>query len=112
MGPLQVAFCPLDTLESSLLANQEDSLPKLCSAWGLHGNISGMKERLSKMQAPGREASLLGKPRSQIQVMKGNAPSMWEPCLEEGSCPRCHMPPPPLPTRSRQPDTFPFPSSF
>ncbi|GAB5580826.1 chromodomain-helicase-DNA-binding protein 1 isoform X1 [Prionailurus iriomotensis] len=66
-----VAFCPLDTLESSLLANQEDSLPKLCSAWGLHGNISGMKERLSKMQAPGREASLLGEPRSQIQVMKG-----------------------------------------
>ncbi|XP_007086819.1 uncharacterized protein C17orf64 homolog isoform X2 [Panthera tigris] len=65
-----VAFCPLDTPESSLLANQEDSLPKLCSAWGLHGNISGMKERLSKMQAPGREASLLGEPRSQIQVMK------------------------------------------
>ncbi|XP_042770669.1 uncharacterized protein C17orf64 homolog isoform X1 [Panthera leo] len=66
-----VAFCPLDTPESSLLANQEDSLPKLCSVWGLHGNISGMKERLSKMQSPGREASLLGEPRSQIQVMKG-----------------------------------------
>nr|KAF6415111.1 hypothetical protein HJG59_001733 [Molossus molossus] len=39
------AFCPLDTPESSLLADQEDGLPKLCSAWGLHGNISGMKER-------------------------------------------------------------------
>ncbi|XP_072796377.1 CHD1 helical C-terminal domain containing protein 1 isoform X1 [Vicugna pacos] len=49
-----VAFCPLDTLESSLLADQEDSLPKLCTAWGLHSRISSMKERLSKMQAPMR----------------------------------------------------------
>ncbi|XP_006154518.1 uncharacterized protein C17orf64 homolog [Tupaia chinensis] len=57
-----VAFCPLDASERSLLADQEDSLPKLCSAWGLHGNISGMKERLSRMQAPGRETSLLGEP--------------------------------------------------
>ncbi|KAM8812008.1 CHD1 helical C-terminal domain containing protein 1 [Rhynchonycteris naso] len=47
------AFCPLDAPESSLLGSQEDSLPKLCSAWGLHSNISGMKERLSKMQAEG-----------------------------------------------------------
>ncbi|XP_024897374.1 uncharacterized protein C17orf64 homolog [Pteropus alecto] len=65
---LLVAFCPLGTPESSLLADQEDSLPKLCSAWGLHGNISGMKERLSKMQAPGCEASLSGEQRSRIQV--------------------------------------------
>ncbi|EPY86535.1 hypothetical protein CB1_000306011 [Camelus ferus] len=49
-----VAFCPMDTLESSLLADQEDSLPKLCTAWGLHSRISSMKERLSKMQAPMR----------------------------------------------------------
>ncbi|XP_040603951.1 uncharacterized protein C17orf64 homolog [Mesocricetus auratus] len=59
-----VAFCPLDTPERYLLANQEDSLPRLCSAWGLHGNISGMKERLSKMQAPGQEAGMLVEPRS------------------------------------------------
>ncbi|XP_015998815.2 uncharacterized protein C17orf64 homolog [Rousettus aegyptiacus] len=65
---LLVAFCPLGTPESSLLADQEDSLPKLCSAWGLHGNISGMKERLSKMQTPGCEASLRGEPRSGVQV--------------------------------------------
>lgn len=71
--PLQVAFCPLDTPESSLLADQEDSLPKLCSAWGLHSNISGMKERLSKMQAPGPEASLLGEPTSGAQGGPGNA---------------------------------------
>lgn len=73
MGLLQVAFRPRDAPESSLLAHQEDCLPKLCSAWGLHGNISGMKERLSKMQASGLEASLLGEPRSQAPVMKGNA---------------------------------------
>ncbi|XP_059127391.1 CHD1 helical C-terminal domain containing protein 1 isoform X1 [Peromyscus eremicus] len=59
-----VAFCPLDAPERSLLASQEDSLPRLCSAWGLHGNISGMKERLSKMQAPGQEAGMLEEPRS------------------------------------------------
>ncbi|XP_051013766.1 CHD1 helical C-terminal domain containing protein 1 [Acomys russatus] len=59
-----VAFCPLDAPERSLLANQEDSLPRLCSAWGLHGNISGMKERLSKMQAPGQEAVMLEEPGS------------------------------------------------
>ncbi|KAM9597413.1 CHD1 helical C-terminal domain containing protein 1 [Trichechus inunguis] len=66
-----VAFYPLDAPEGSLLADQEDSLPKLCSAWGLHSNISGMKERLSKMQ--GREASLLGELRSQAHVRRGNA---------------------------------------
>ncbi|XP_037349600.1 CHD1 helical C-terminal domain containing protein 1 [Talpa occidentalis] len=67
-----VAFCPLDTRESSLLAEQEDSLPKLCSAWGLRGNISGMKERLSKMQAPGHhEASLLGEPMSPLHIRRG-----------------------------------------
>ncbi|XP_005350504.1 uncharacterized protein C17orf64 homolog [Microtus ochrogaster] len=59
-----VAFCPLDAPERSLLASQEDSLPRLCSAWGLHGNIRGMKERLSKMQAPCRESGLLVEPRS------------------------------------------------
>nr|KAF6415107.1 hypothetical protein HJG59_001733 [Molossus molossus] len=65
------AFCPLDTPESSLLADQEDGLPKLCSAWGLHGNISGMKERLSKMQAPG-EASLLVEPSSGVHFRRGS----------------------------------------
>uniref|UniRef100_A0A8C0ZPV5 Chromodomain-helicase-DNA-binding protein 1-like C-terminal domain-containing protein n=1 Tax=Castor canadensis TaxID=51338 RepID=A0A8C0ZPV5_CASCN len=59
-----VAFCPLDSSERSLLADLEDSLPKLCNAWGLHSNISGMKERLSKMQDPGREAAMLGEPGS------------------------------------------------
>ncbi|XP_006534404.1 CHD1 helical C-terminal domain containing protein 1 isoform X3 [Mus musculus] len=58
------ALCPLDAPERSLLANQEDCLPRLCSAWGLHGNISGMKERLSKMQAPGQEVVMLEEPRS------------------------------------------------
>ncbi|XP_022365687.1 uncharacterized protein C17orf64 homolog [Enhydra lutris kenyoni] len=67
-----VAFCPLDTPESSLLADQEDSLPKLCSAWGLHSNISGMKERLSKMQAPDPDASLLGEPTSGSQGGPGS----------------------------------------
>ncbi|XP_004747293.1 CHD1 helical C-terminal domain containing protein 1 isoform X1 [Mustela lutreola] len=74
-GPAEgwlVAFCPLDAPESSLLADQEDSLPKLCSAWGLHSNISGMKERLSKMQAPGPEASLLGEPTSGAQGGPGS----------------------------------------
>lgn len=60
----QVAFCPLDASERSLLASQEDSLPRLCSAWGLHGNLSGMKERLSKMQAPGQVSGLLEESRS------------------------------------------------
>lgn len=73
IAPLQVAFCPLGTAESSLLADQEDSLPKLCSAWGLHGNISGMKERLSKMQAPDCEATLRGELRSGVQVRTGDA---------------------------------------
>ena len=62
--PLQVAFCPLDAPESSLLADQEDSLPKLCTAWGLHSDLSGMKERLSKLQAPGHPACLLEEPRA------------------------------------------------
>lgn len=69
----QVAFCPLDAPERSLLASQEDSLPRLCSAWGLHGNISGMKERLSKMQAPGRESGLLVEPRSSNYLRGGEA---------------------------------------
>ncbi|XP_055476607.1 CHD1 helical C-terminal domain containing protein 1 [Psammomys obesus] len=59
-----VTLCPLDAPERSLLSSQEDSLPRLCSAWGLHGNISGMKERLSKMQAPGEAVILLEEPRS------------------------------------------------
>uniref|UniRef100_A0A8D2B6F3 CHD1 helical C-terminal domain containing 1 n=1 Tax=Sciurus vulgaris TaxID=55149 RepID=A0A8D2B6F3_SCIVU len=67
-----VAFCPLDAPERSLLTDQEDSLPKLCNAWGLHSNISGMKERLSKMQAPGREAPVLGEPTSQLHVRRGS----------------------------------------
>ncbi|XP_008047079.1 uncharacterized protein C17orf64 homolog [Carlito syrichta] len=58
-----VAFCPSDAPQRSSLLDQEDSLPKLCKAWGLHG-ISGMKERLSKMQARGQEATLLGEPQS------------------------------------------------
>ncbi|XP_019492153.1 PREDICTED: uncharacterized protein C17orf64 homolog [Hipposideros armiger] len=67
-----VASPPLDTPESSLLADQKDSLPKLCSAWGLHSNISGMKERLSKMQAPGCEASLLEEPTSGLLGGEGS----------------------------------------
>ncbi|XP_054430786.1 CHD1 helical C-terminal domain containing protein 1 [Pteronotus mesoamericanus] len=66
-------FLPLDALENSLLANQEDSLPKLCSAWGLHNNISGMKERLSKMQAPGGEAPLLVEPRCGTHLRRGSS---------------------------------------
>ncbi|CAD7667462.1 unnamed protein product [Nyctereutes procyonoides] len=74
-GPAEgwlVAVCPLDAPESSLLADQEDNLPKLYSAWGLHSNISGMKERLSKMQAPHGEASLLGELTSLTRVRKGS----------------------------------------
>ncbi|XP_057173748.1 CHD1 helical C-terminal domain containing protein 1, partial [Ursus arctos] len=67
-----VAFRPLDAAEGSLLAGREDSLPRLCSAWGLHGSLSGVKERLSKMQAPGGEASLLGEPTARVQVGKGS----------------------------------------
>ncbi|XP_050620580.1 CHD1 helical C-terminal domain containing protein 1 isoform X2 [Macaca thibetana thibetana] len=66
-----VAFCASDAPERSLLADQEDSLPKLCDAWGLHGNISGVKERLSKMQAPGQGSPLPGEPRSQDHVKRG-----------------------------------------
>ncbi|XP_023372400.1 uncharacterized protein C17orf64 homolog [Otolemur garnettii] len=65
-----VAFSPSATPDRSLLAGREDSLPKLCNAWGLHSDISGMKERLSKMQTPGQEASLLGKPQSQAYVKR------------------------------------------
>ncbi|XP_004707426.1 uncharacterized protein C17orf64 homolog [Echinops telfairi] len=67
----QVAFCPFDALEGSLLANQEDCLPKLCTAWGLHSNIMGMKERLSKMQSPARKLALLGELGSQVHVGGG-----------------------------------------
>ncbi|XP_010362387.1 uncharacterized protein C17orf64 homolog [Rhinopithecus roxellana] len=65
-----VAFCASDAPERSLLADQEDSLPKLCDAWGLHGNISGVKERLSKMQAPGQGSPLPREPRSQDHVKR------------------------------------------
>ncbi|OBS67319.1 hypothetical protein A6R68_04148, partial [Neotoma lepida] len=68
-----VAFCPSYAPKRSLLANQEDSLPRLCSAWGLHGNISGMKERLSKMKAPGQEAGMLEEPRSSNCSRGGDA---------------------------------------
>ncbi|CAH6775841.1 1700125H20Rik [Phodopus roborovskii] len=68
-----VTFCPLDVPERYLLANQEDSLPRLCSAWGLHGNISGMKERLSKMQAPGQQVGVLEKPRSSNCCFRGDS---------------------------------------
>ncbi|CAO2644647.1 Uncharacterized protein C17orf64 homolog, partial [Lemmus lemmus] len=68
-----VTLYPLDAPERSLLASQEDSLPRLCSAWGLHGNISGMKERLSKMQAPGQESSLLEELRSSNCTRGGEA---------------------------------------
>ncbi|XP_004685077.1 PREDICTED: uncharacterized protein C17orf64 homolog [Condylura cristata] len=67
-----VAFCPLDAQEGSLLVDQEDSLPKLCSAWGLRDNISGMKERLSQMQAPGLPgASLPRDPSPRIHIRRG-----------------------------------------
>ncbi|KAB0357108.1 hypothetical protein FD754_001264, partial [Muntiacus muntjak] len=66
-----VAFCPLDAPESSLLADQEDSLPKLCTAWGLHSDLSGMKERLSKLQAPGHPAWLLEELRTRGPCGKG-----------------------------------------
>ncbi|KAI4532999.1 hypothetical protein MG293_016018 [Ovis ammon polii] len=66
-----VAFCPLDAPESSLLADQEDSLPKLCTAWGLRSHLSGMKERLSKLQAPGHPACLLKELRARGPRRKG-----------------------------------------
>ncbi|KAL4686938.1 hypothetical protein H8959_019066 [Pygathrix nigripes] len=65
-----VAFCASAAPERSLLADQEDSLPKLCDAWGLHANISGVKERLSKMQAPGQGSPLPREPRSQDHVKR------------------------------------------
>ncbi|KAM9044825.1 CHD1 helical C-terminal domain containing protein 1 [Megaptera novaeangliae] len=67
-----VAFYPLDIPESSLLANKEDSLPKLCTAWGLHSHLSGMKERLSKVHAPGHQVSLLGELRPRGHSMRGS----------------------------------------
>nr|XP_055113778.1 CHD1 helical C-terminal domain containing protein 1 isoform X5 [Symphalangus syndactylus] len=69
-APWQVTFCASDALERPLLAHQEDSLPKLCDAWGLHSNISGVKERLSKMQAPGQGSPLPGEPRSRDHVKR------------------------------------------
>lgn len=68
----QVAFRPFDAPERSLLATREDSLPKLCSAWGLRGNVSGMKERLSRIQAPGREAALPAEPPAQPRARRGS----------------------------------------
>ncbi|XP_055242664.1 CHD1 helical C-terminal domain containing protein 1 isoform X3 [Gorilla gorilla gorilla] len=65
-----VTFCASNAPERSLLADREDSLPKLCHAWGLHSNISGVKERLSKMQTPGQGSPLPGQPRSQDHVKK------------------------------------------
>lgn len=97
----------MDAAEGSLLAGREDSLPRLCSAWGLHGSLSGVKERLSKMQAPGGEASLLGEPTARDQVGKGNA-------LRCGGVPgggataAGQRPPPP----QQPPDGFPSPSSL
>ncbi|XDA80290.1 hypothetical protein R6Z07F_010265 [Ovis aries] len=67
-----VAFCPLDAPESSLLADQEDSLPKLCTAWGLRSHLSGMKERLSKLQAPGHPACLLKELRARGPRRRGS----------------------------------------
>ncbi|XP_040100090.1 uncharacterized protein C17orf64 homolog [Oryx dammah] len=67
-----VAFYPLDAPESSLLADQEDSLPKLCTAWGLRSHLSGMKERLSKLQAPGHPACLLKELRARDPHRKGS----------------------------------------
>ncbi|OWK15082.1 hypothetical protein Celaphus_00000660 [Cervus elaphus hippelaphus] len=72
LGLWQVTFCPLDAPESSLLADQEDSLPKLCTAWGLHSDLSGMKERLSKLQAPGHPACLLEEPRARGPFGRGS----------------------------------------
>lgn len=69
--PLQMAFCPLDAPESSLLADQEDSLPKLCTAWGLRSHLNGMKERLSKLQAPGHPARLLKELRARGPRRRG-----------------------------------------
>ncbi|XP_006832417.1 PREDICTED: uncharacterized protein C17orf64 homolog [Chrysochloris asiatica] len=66
-----VTFCPLDPPEDSLQTDQEDSLPKLCNAWGLQSNISGMKERLSKMQTPSSTVSLLDESRSQVYDRRG-----------------------------------------
>ncbi|XP_048223065.1 uncharacterized protein C17orf64 homolog [Perognathus longimembris pacificus] len=63
-----VAFCPVDARERSLLVDQEDSLPKLCDAWGLRCNLSGMKERLSKMQAPGHRDAMLEEPMEQDSI--------------------------------------------
>uniref|UniRef100_A0A8C2LLP9 CHD1 helical C-terminal domain containing 1 n=1 Tax=Cricetulus griseus TaxID=10029 RepID=A0A8C2LLP9_CRIGR len=59
-----VAFCPLDVPERYLPTNQEDRLARLCSTGGLHGNISGMKKRLFKMQTPCQQAGMLEEPRS------------------------------------------------
>ena len=70
---MQADFCPSDAPESSSLAHWEDSLLKLCSAWGLHGNLSRLKQRLSKVQAPGGEASRLGEPTAPHRARKGNA---------------------------------------
>ncbi|XP_065753812.1 CHD1 helical C-terminal domain containing protein 1 [Phocoena phocoena] len=67
-----VAFYPLDIPESSLPANKEDSLPKLCTAWGLRSHLSAMKERLSKMHAPGRQVSLLGELRAEGHSGRGS----------------------------------------
>ncbi|XP_061246222.1 CHD1 helical C-terminal domain containing protein 1 [Bos javanicus] len=67
-----MAFCPLDAPESSLLADQEDSLPKLCTAWGLRSHLNGMKERLSKLQAPGHPARLLKELRARGPCRRGS----------------------------------------
>uniref|UniRef100_H0V5N8 CHD1 helical C-terminal domain containing 1 n=1 Tax=Cavia porcellus TaxID=10141 RepID=H0V5N8_CAVPO len=59
----------LDPQKSTLLAQQEDSLPKLCNAWGLNGNLRGMQERLSKMQASGWEVSLPREPGCSLRKL-------------------------------------------
>ncbi|XP_012372775.1 uncharacterized protein C17orf64 homolog [Octodon degus] len=48
------------------------SLPKLCDAWGLHSNLRGMQERLSKMQDSGWEASGPREPGCQLWVPTGS----------------------------------------
>ncbi|XP_005892371.1 CHD1 helical C-terminal domain containing protein 1 [Bos mutus] len=76
-----MAFCPLNAPESSLLADQEDSLPKLCTAWGLRSHLNGMKERLSKLQAPGHPARLLKELRARGPRRRGSKLSQ-EPKLK------------------------------
>ncbi|XP_010625061.1 uncharacterized protein C17orf64 homolog isoform X1 [Fukomys damarensis] len=70
---LLVVLGPGDPAESrgrALLARQEDRLPKLCDTWGLHRNLRGMRERLSKMQASGSDPARRGSLRKLPQKSK------------------------------------------